>query len=243
MGASSFFCCLDNQQPKCLASTGIACGILSFAFLIWGVVDLEYKYNAIKVIYIIAFAFVIVICLAFIALFILLSLPKTGSYSKIMNIGRLICLGILVLCGITFILELIAWIFLLIDYSKLHSYLKDLVSGEIEDEDGDYDWAENLSGIESELQIAGHEWGAVIVPSIITLLSLVVMGLVSYYLYKIFTENYNLATQIPVTTTSNANTVDVTVSNMNQPGLLPNNNEPVPPTGTNLNNNVENKQN
>ena len=243
MGASPLFCCLDNQQPKCLASTGIACGILAFAFLIWGVIDLEYKYNAIKVIYIIAFAFVIVICLAFIALFILLSLPKTGSYSKIMNIGRLICLGILVLCGITFILELIAWIFLLIDYSKLHSYLKDLVSGEIEDEDGDYDWAEDLSGIESELQIAGHEWGAVIVPSIITLLTLIVMALVANYLYKIFTENYNLTTQIPVTTTSNPNTVDVTVSNMNQPGLLPNNNEPVPPTGTNINNNVENKQN
>ena len=160
-----------------------------------------------------------------------------------MKIGRLICLGILLLCCVTFILELIAWIFLLIDYSKLHSYLKDLVSGEIEDEDGDYDWAENLSGIESELQIAGHEWAAVIVPSIITLLTLIVMALVANYLYKIFTENYNLTTQIPVTTTSNPNTVDVTVSNMNQPGLLPNNNEPVPPTGTNLNNNGENKQN
>ena len=240
MGISPLFCCFNNQQPKCLAGTGIAASLLAFAFLIWGVTDLEYKRTGVKAIYIIAFIFVILILLAFIALLIFLIMPKSGSYKKIMNLGRIICLAILVLTCIAFIFLLIAWIILLVDYGKLHSFLKDARNGEIdEDEDYEqYEWAEHVSGIETDAKIAGHEWGAVVAPGIVGLIALILNGLIANYLYKVFMDNSNSAPEFPVTNIGNQNTVGVTVPNMNQPGLFPNNNGPVPPMGNNFNTNV-----
>ena len=245
MGISPLFCCFNNKQPKCLAGTGIAASLLAFAFLIWGVTDLEYKRTGVKAIYIIAFIFVILILLAFIALLIFLIMPKSGSYKKIMNLGRIICLAILVLTCIAFIFLLIAWIILLVDYSKLHSFLKDLRNDEVdEDEDREqYDWGIYVSGVLTDLKIAGHEWGAVVVPGIIGLIALILNGLIANYLYKVFMDNYNSAPEFPVNNIGNQNTVGVTVPNVNQPGLFPNNNGPFPPMGNNFNNNVQIQQN
>ena len=245
MGISPLFCCFNNQQPKCLAGTGIVASFLAFVFLIWGVADLGFKRTGVEAIYIIAFIFVILILLAYIALLIFLSLQKTGSYKKIMNLGRIICLAILVLTCIAFIFLLIAWIILLVDYSKLDSYLKDLRNDEVdEDEDLEqYDWGIYVSGILTDLKIAGHEWGAVVVPGIIGLIALILNGLIANYLYKVFMDNYNSAPEFPVNNIGNQNTVGVTVPNVNQPGLFPNNNGPFPPMGNNFNNNVQIQQN
>jgi len=246
MGISPLFCCFNNQQPKCLAGTGIVASFLAFVFLIWGVADLGFKRTGVEAIYIIAFIFVILILLAYIALLIFLIMKKSGSYKKIMNLGRIICLAILVLTCIAFIFLLIAWIILLVDYSKLDSLLKDIRNGEVdEDEDEDpedYEWAEHVS-ITSGLKIAGHEWGAVVVPGIIGLIALILNGLIANYLYKVFMDNYNSAPEFPVNNIGNQNTVGVTVPNVNQPGLFPNNNGPFPPMGNNFNNNVQIQQN
>ena len=244
MGISPLFCCFNNRQPKCLAGTGLIASFLAFGLLIWGVTDLEFKRTGVKAIYIIAFILVILIFLAFIALLIFLIMKKSGSYKKIMNLGRIICLAILVLTCIAFIFLLVAWIILLVDYGKLNSFLKDARNGEIdEDEDFEqYEWAEDVS-ITTDAKIAGHEWGALVVPGIVGLIALILDGLIANYLYKVFLDNYNSAPEFPVTTINNQNTVGVTVSNMNQPGLFPKNNGPVPPMGNNTNSQVEIKQN
>ena len=245
MGCGPFFCCFEDQEPKCLASAGIASSILATAFLIWGVADLEFKRTGVKVIYIIAFIFVIITIAAFITLFILLSMQKAGNYRTLMNIGRLICLAILGLCGIAFVFLLVSFIILLVDYGKLHSFLKDLRNGkmDIDDLDDDkYDWAEHLDDIDTEFKIVGHEWGAVIAPSIIALFCLVLIGLVSNVLYKVFLDNYNSTPQYPINTYSNQNTV-ISVPNTPQPQIFPDSNGQVPPAGNNINNPVEIKQN
>ena len=246
MGISPLFCCFNNKQPKCLAGTGIVASFLAFVFLIWGVADLGFKRTGVEAIYIIAFIFVILILLAYIALLIFLIMKKSGSYKKIMNLGRIICLAILVLTCIAFIFLLIAWIILLVDYSKLDSLLKDIRNGEVdEDEDEDpedYEWVKHVS-ITTDFKIAGHEWGAVVVPGIIGLIALILNGLIANYLYKVFMDNYNSAPEFPVNNIGNQNTVGVTVPNVNQPGLFPNNNGPFPPMGNNFNNNVQIQQN
>ena len=243
MGVSPLFCCFSTQQPKCLTATGLAASILAFAFFIWGMADLEFKRRGVMVLYIMTFTFFIFLILGFIILFMLSNLQNTHTYKTMMNVGRYICLLILVLTSIAFIFLLIAWIILLVDYSKLHSFLKDLRNGEfddIEDEDPeDYNWAEPLDDIEIEAKIVGHEWGAVIVPGIIGLIALVVIALVANYLYKVFKDNYDSAPAYPVT---NQNTVGVTIPNMNQPGLFQNNG-PVPPMGNNFNNPAQIQQN
>ena len=243
MGVSPFFCCFNNQQPKFVTATGLAASILAFAFLVWGVADLEFKRDGVKAIYIIAFILVILILLGFIFLFILLSMQKSNSYKTMMNLGKIICLLILCFTGIAFIFLLIAWIILLVDYSKLNSFLKDIRNGEYdEDIDQDYSWANPLDDIDTEAKIVGHEWGAVIVPGIIGLITLIVIALVANYLYKVFKDNFNSAPEYPVTV-NNQNTIGLTVPNMNQPGLFQNNNGPVPPLGNNFNNPVQNQQN
>jgi magnesium-transporting ATPase (P-type) len=229
MGVSPVFCCFNNQQPKCVTATGLVASILAFAFLTWGVADLEFKRDGVKAIYIIAYILVIVILLTFIFLFILLSMQKSNSYRTMMNLGRLICLLVLVFTGIAFIFLLIAWIILLVDYSKLHSFLKDLRNGEVADDEDpdDYDWAEPLDDIDIEAKIIGHEWAAVIVPGIIGLITLIVIALVLNYLYKVFKDYFDSATEYPVTD-NNQNTVGVATPNTNQPGLFPNNNRQCP---------------
>ena len=246
MGVSPLFCCFSTQQPKCLTATGLAASILAFAFFIWGMADLEFKRRGVMVLYIMTFTFFIFLILGFIILFMLSNLQNTHTYKAMMNVGRYICLLILILTGIAFIFLLIAWIILLVDYSKLHSFLKDLRNGDIddiEDEDPeDYNWAEPLDDIEIEAKIVGHEWAAVIVPGIIGLLALIVIALVANALYKMFFDTYTSGTQYPVTTGYNPNSASP-LPNITQPGLFPNTNGPVPPMGNNINSQVEIKQN
>ena len=244
MGVSPLLCCFSSQQPKCLAITGLLASVLAFAFFIWGIADLEFKRRGVMVIYIMTFTFFIFLILGFLILFMLSNLQNSHTYKAMMNMGRYICLFILALTGIAFIFLLIAWIILLVDYSKLHSFLKDLRNGEVADDEDpdDYDWAEPLDDIDIEAKIIGHEWAAVIVPGIIGLIALIIIALVLNYLYKVFKDNFDSATEYPVTD-SNQNTVGVATPNMNQPGLFPNNNGPVPPMGNNVNNPSQIQQN
>ena len=244
MGVSPLLCCFSSQQPKCLAITGLLASVLAFAFFIWGIADLEFKRRGVMVIYIMTFTFFIFLILGFLILFMLSNLQNSHTYKAMMNVGRYICLFILALTGIAFIFLLIAWIILLVDYSKLRSFLKDIRNNEVDaDEDPeDYYWAEKLDDIDIEAKIIGHEWAAVIVPGIIGLIALIIIALVLNYLYKVFKDNFDSATEYPVTD-NNQNTVGVATPNMNQPGLFPNNNGPVPPMGNNVNNPSQIQQN
>ena len=222
MGVAPLFCCFNNQQPNCMAFTGLGASFLSFAFLIWGLADLDFKRKGVQAIYIISFILVILCMLAFIALLILLNLRKTQSYRTMMNLGRIICLVILCMCGVAFIFMLVAFIIQIVDYAKLRSSLKDL------DEDYDYTWANHISADfndDGTLSIKSHEWAAIFVPSLITLICLVVMALVANILYKVFYDYMNPNTTIVNTTN---NTIP-NVPTVPQPGIFPNVNGPVPP--------------
>ena len=223
MGVAPLFCCFNNQQPNCMAFTGLGASFLSFAFLIWGLADLDFKREGVQAIYIISFILVILCMLAFIALLIFLNLRKTQAYQTIMNLGRIICLVILCMCGVAFIFMLVAFIIQIVDYAKLRSFLKG------KEDNYDPEWANHISYDHDDLGlptgIKSHEWAAIFVPSLITLICLVVMALVANILYKVFYDYMNPNTTI-VNTTSN--TIP-TVPSVPQPGIFPNVNGPVPP--------------
>ena len=61
MGMEALFCCFRSFGPKITALTGLGASVLSFAFLIWGVVDLWFKRKGVEVIYYITFVLVIFI--------------------------------------------------------------------------------------------------------------------------------------------------------------------------------------
>ena len=227
MGMEQMFCCFKGQKPNCLAFTGLGASILAFGFLIWGLADLEFKRGGVNAIYIIAFVLIILCLLAFIALLIFLNLRRTETYRTICNIGRIICLVILCMCGVAFLFLLIAFIILMVDYFKYRSYIKN-PSGK---NPLDYIWAIFLDHTSSG-KIAGHEWGAVFVPSIISLIALVLMALCANALYKVFMDYINSTPNVvPVNITQNTMT---TVPNYPQPGMFPNNNGPVPPMVNNV---------
>lgn len=234
MGVSPLFLCFNGQPPKCLTITGMGATFVAFAFLIWGVADLEYNRRGVEVIYIMTFTFFIFIILGFLILFLLASLQISESYRPMMNVGRILCLGLLVLCGIAFIFLLITWIILMVDYFKRRNDEK--VSDE---DDYDIDWGDLLDNVELENKIAGHEWGAVFAPSILGLLVLILDMLILNALYKMFMDTYNTRPQFPVVTVSNQNTI-TPLPNMTQPELFPNNNNgPVPPMGNNFTSQVQ----
>ena len=229
------FLCFQNQQPNCMILTGLGASVLAFAFLIWGIADLEFKRGGVEAIYIIAFVLIILCMLAFIALMILKNLRRTESYRTINNIGRIICLVILCMCGVAFIFMLIAFIILIVDYVKFRKKLKSEDLEDIVDELEEllgYLWGLKLDGVTSKGKIAGHEWGALFAPCIISLIALVVMALVANVLYKVFFDEMNSTPNpMPVNITQNTMT---TIPNYPQPGIFPNNNGPVPPMVNNV---------
>lgn len=231
------FLCFQNQQPNCMILTGLGASILSFAFLIWGIADLEFKRDGVEAIYIIAFVLIILCMLAFIALMILKNLRRTESYRTINNLGRIICLVILCMCAVAFIFMLIAFIILIVDYVKFKKKLKDLRENNLQAGcstlmEDKYKWGCLLDGATSKGKIAGHEWGALFAPCIISLIALIVMALVANILYKVFFDEMNSTPNpMPVNITQNTMT---TIPNYPQPGIFPNNNGPVPPMANNV---------
>ena len=230
MGVAPLFCCFQNQQPNCMVFTGLGASILSFAFLIWGVADLEYKRKGVQAIYIISFILVILCMLAFIALFIFLNLRRTQAFRTIMNLGRIICLVIICMCGVAFIFMLVAFIILIVDYAKFRSFLKNPFDKDV----SDYEWGKDLSvDIDEEdlsVSLKSHEWAAVFVPSLITLIALPIIALAANYLYKVFTDKMN-TTPYPVNIPNNSMP---TIPNIAPPEIIPNINGPVPPMGNNV---------
>ena len=189
MGCAPMFCCFLNQQPNCMALTGLAASIVAFAFMIWGLADLWFKRDGVEAIYIIAFVLVCISLVGFILVFIFRNL------GKINNIGRIICLIILIMCFVAFIFLLVAFIILIVDYADVEK----AIPGQA---------------------FPDHDWAAVFVPSLIGLFCLVIMALAANILYKVFNDNV-IATPYPVHVTQNSMT---TTPNPPQPVIFPVNN-------------------
>ena len=211
MGMEALFCCFRNQLPFCPAGTGIGTSILSMAFLIWGLADVGFKRKGVEVIYIIAFVLIILILIAFIVALILLVITiNPSSYRSVNNLGRILCLVIIIMCAVAFIFLLVSFIIQLVDYVKLNNDLKD---------------------IQKDLKIPAKEWVALILPLVISLICLPVMALAANYLYRLFFDRMNKPVNLPVNVTQ---TTLPTYPNVQQPGIFPNNNGPVPPMGNNV---------
>ena len=204
MGVAPLFCCFKNKSENCIVLTGLGSSIVAFSFLIWGLADLWFDKKGVKAIYIITFILVCLCLLAFIALFIILNLKKTGSYRTFNNYGKIFCLAILVMCAISLIFLFIAFIILIVDYADLEN---------------------DASG----QQIPSHEWAAVFLPSLLGLICLVIMALAANILFKVFNDKLT-GTPYPVTINQNSMT---TCPNIPQPVIFPINNGPVPPMGNN----------
>ena len=211
MGMEALFCCFRNQLPFCPAGTGIGTSILSMAFLIWGLADVVFQRKGVEVIYIIAFVLIILILIAFIVALILLVITiNPSSYRSVNNLGRILCLVIIIMCAVAFIFLLVSFIIQLVDYVKLNNDLKD---------------------IQKDLKIPAKEWVALILPLVISLICLPVMALAANYLYRLFFDRMNKPVNLPVNVTQ---TTLPTYPNVQQPGIFPNNNGPVPPMGNNV---------
>ena len=211
MGMEALFCCFRNQLPFCPAGTGIATSVLSIAFLIWGLADVGFKRKGVEVIYIIAFVLIILILIAFIVALILLVITiNPTSYRSVNNFGRILCLVSILMCAVAFIFLLVSFIIQLVDYVKLNNDLKD---------------------IQKDLKIPAKEWVALILPLVISLICLPVMALAANYLYRLFFDRMNKPVNLPVNVTQ---TTLPTYPNVQQPGIFPNNNGPVPPMGNNV---------
>ena len=206
MGIAPLFCCFRNCRPNCIALTAFICNIITFGFLIWGICDLHMRKGE-KALYYIAFILWIIMLLAIIGVFILLNTRTTANYLSYNSIGKILCLVIIVCCILCFILFLIAGICIIKHYA------------DIEDE------AEDLLGV--DVDIPTHDWCAAIIPTILSLISSVIIALCANILYTIFNDNI-------ITTVIGAQPNPV-VLNQNSVSTIPtvNNPNPVIISGTN----------
>ena len=233
MGMEALFCCFRNQLPFCPAGTGIGTSILSIAFLIWGLADVGFKRTGVEVIYIIAFVLIILILIAFIVALILLVITiNPSSYRSVNNLGRILCLVIIIMCAVAFIFLLVSFIIQLVDYVKLNNVIKDAVKGKFDmDYDGEWALGKVIHDDQKDAKILAREWVALILPLVISLICLPVMALAANYLYRLFFDRMNKPVNLPVNVTQ---TTLPTYPNVQQPGIFPNNNGPVPPMGNNV---------
>ena len=213
-----------SRNNSCMTITGLILSIIAFAILIWGVADIEFKRKGVMTIYIMSFTLVILCMLGFIGIVILLNSRKSENFRIINGIGRFITLVIFCMSCIAFIFLLIAMIILLVDYNDIRKWLKN--GGERKTTD--VAWVAKLDDVLTENKIADHEWAAVIVPSIISLICLILMVIASFISYRNFKEetNPNIA-NIMQNSTANIN-------NTTQPGIFPNNNIPNKLTPNNI---------
>ena len=152
--------------------------------------------------------FIIIILCFIIFIILLIFLNLRNNNRLISNAGRIICIVAIILSIISFILLLVVSIQILYDYAK------------------------------SDVSLSAHEWIASIIPSLISLISLIVMALIANVLYKVFSDNYN-STPAIVSVAQNSMPV---INNNQQSGIFHNdkaNNDGYPviveKTGTNLN--------
>ena len=101
-------------------------------------------------------AFIIIILCFIIFIILLIFLNLRNNNRSISNVGRIICIVALILSIISFILLLVVTIKILVDYGK------------------------------SDVSLSAHEWIALIIPSLISLISLIVMALIANIYIKCF---------------------------------------------------------
>ena len=166
------------------------------------------------------------------ALILFLITLNPSSHKSVNNIGRILCLAAIIMCGIALVFLFVSFIVLLVDYVKLKNAIDDAKEGKEVDYDGSWAIGEVIHYDQTELKIKGSEWAAVIVPLLFSFICLPIMALAANYLYKLFSDKMNTP---PPTIPVYANTQNaLNIPNDQQPGLFPNNTGSVPPMGNNV---------
>ena len=197
MGVAPLFCCFKKQSPLCVAITAIVANIISFSFMIWGVADLLFEKDGVEAIYVIGFVIILLCLILFIIILIFLTVCKNSKKMTFNHVGKLLCLIILVSCGIAFIFILIAFIIDLKDYDDANDEYKEVYGKSL--------WR-------------SKDWAVAIVPALIALICLVIMALCANYLFRVFKDIISLSSSKVNQSTESSN-----IPQQKQNELFPNN--------------------
>ena len=195
MGAQALFCCFKHRDPGCISFVAITANIISFGFMIWSLLDLNFIKKGVKVLYIFSFVLLCICLASFIAVFLFFIIPRFRSSRALNNLGRILCLLIIAFCVLGFVLLLIGFIIDLVKYAKLER---------------DFEYGKYWNS---------REWATLFVPAILAFISYVIMALCANVLYSKFDE---LISPIPMMVNVNQNSMS-TFPNVQQPGIFPNN--------------------
>ena len=120
-------CCLKNEKE--VAISGIVLNALAVIFLIWGVADMFWSKNGARALYIVAFVFLILTLLGFIAILILIIVRKEENQKIFNQISKYINIAILVLLILSLLFLIISELIIIIDYAKAENTLNNYYYG------------------------------------------------------------------------------------------------------------------
>ena len=164
MGCTSIFCCFKKFSPNIITFIAIITNIIVFAFIIWGLFDLQWKRNAAKVLYVISFIILIFILIFLIIIYFVLNSKKEKNSMRYNKIGKIFCLLIIIFCTLFLALLIISEIMEIENYAEF----------------------ENL---QPGRDFPIHEWVAAILPGILGIIGAIITLLCVNILYKIFNDN------------------------------------------------------
>ena len=199
MGCTPLFCCFKDFNDILISIIALVANAISFIFFIWAIADLIWIRNGPKALFIISFVLIILCLICVIIVFIFILIRNGPNNMTFNNLGKYICLAIIILCILIFLFTLIGGIIEICD-------LKD------------------IKGLSS------HEWAALFVPGIFSLIASVVIALCANVLYKRFNDpvnlpqpnNQNPINQNSVTTISNIQGNNVVISGNSAAAIPPN---------------------
>ena len=160
MGCECCFCCFRNCNPLFTVTSALVANLFSFAFLIWGLLDLWFKRKVAEGFYITAFILICVIIALLLIIFFLTCCLSPNHYTGINTTGKILCIIVILVCFVAFAFLVVAHICLLVYYGK----------------------GRGAHG-------QAHDWFAIFIPGVISLFTNIYTILSMNYLYDIFANN------------------------------------------------------
>ena len=191
MGVEACFCCFRNKNPVCLSTIGLAANIITFGFILWGILDLNFIKKGSEPIYIISFVLSCLCLLFYFIIFTIIIIRRCRSSRSANSFRRILCLLILGLSVLSLIFLIIGFIIELVEHVKLEK-----------------DFPVKL--------FSTREWAALIVPLIIGIIGFIIMALCANVLFRQFSDLINSS---PFIVNVNQNSIN-TIPSAQQPGIL-----------------------
>ena len=210
MGVESCFCCFRNMDPVCISFIGVAANIITFGFMLWGILDLDFVKKGSEALYIISFVLLCLCLLFYFIIFFIIIIRRCRGSRSVNNFGRILCLLIPFLSVLGLIFLIIGFIIEVVKHAKEEK-----------------DFPGKL--------YSSREWASLIVPLIIGIIGFIIMTLCANALFRKFSDWIN-SNPISINITQNSMN---TIPSAQQPGVLPNNSRVFPniqESGTNLKN-------